>query len=159
MERLIVFTLIDLERRAPGGREKEAEGICEVGAVELRLVEGLVEARCDVVGREDVCAVGVRRKQERKASTITFGFLLLSETYVYLLQMSVTGKSSHNMILRTGKSFENGDEGEQMGMRMLPCTDTSMANDGMSNGYWMVRTGGTGGVGGVVEIGDRGFSG
>lgn len=97
--------MIDLERRAPGGREEEAEGICEVGAVELRLVDGLVEARCDVVGREDVCVVGVRREQETNASTVTFEFLLLSETYVYLLEMSVTGKISHNMMMGTGKSL------------------------------------------------------
>lgn len=37
--------------------EEEAEGTCEVGAVELRLVDGLVEARCDVVGREDACVL------------------------------------------------------------------------------------------------------
>lgn len=39
--------------------EEEAEATCELGAVELRLVEGLVEARCEVVGREDVCVGGV----------------------------------------------------------------------------------------------------
>ena len=30
--------------------EDEAEGTCDVGVVEPRLVEGLVEARCDAVG-------------------------------------------------------------------------------------------------------------
>lgn len=41
----------------PSRLEEEAEGTCEVGAVELRLVEGLVEARCEVVGREMGCVV------------------------------------------------------------------------------------------------------
>ena len=37
----------------PPHLEEEAEGTCDVGAVELRLVEGLVEARFEVVGLEE----------------------------------------------------------------------------------------------------------
>ena len=41
----------------PSRLEEETEGTCEDGAVELRLVEGLVEVRCEVVGREEDCGV------------------------------------------------------------------------------------------------------